>query len=231
MNVEEQQKQLIEKIQQIKNVNILQQIDNVIDVCKLKAQKQRRATVERTTKETDIFISVDLDGGGITEIETGLGFFNHMLEQIGRHGDIDLVIKVKGDLQVDEHHTIEDTAIALGEAFRKAIGDKKGMERYGFYLPMDDSVAKVAVDFGGRSWIEWNAQFIRERVGDMPTEMFYHFFKSFTDNARCNLNVQADGTNEHHKIEAIFKAFARAVKMAVTRSIINNKIPSTKGIL
>lgn len=231
MNVEQKQSQLIDKIKQISDINILRQIDNVLDICRLKTKDKRKATVERKTKETDIFISIDLDGSGITEIETGLGFFDHMLEQIGRHGDIDLIIKVKGDLQVDEHHTIEDTAIALGEAFHKAIGDKKGMERYGFYLPMDDSVAKVAVDFGGRAWIEWNAQFIREKVGDMPTEMFYHFFKSFTDNAKCNLNVHASGTNEHHKIEAIFKAFARAVKMAVIRSIISNKIPSTKGVL
>lgn len=192
----------------------------------------RRGKVERRTNETDISVELDLDGSGKTEIRTGLGFFDHMLEQIGRHGDLDLKILVKGDLHVDEHHTIEDTAIALGEAFSQALGNKKGIRRYGFLLPMDDALAQIAIDFGGRPWLEWEAGFQREKVGDMPTEMFYHFFKSFCDHARCNLNVKASGTNEHHKIESIFKAFAKSIKMAVRRDEEGfDRIPSTKGVL
>ncbi|MCG3167120.1 MAG: Histidine biosynthesis bifunctional protein HisB [Bacteroidia bacterium] len=191
----------------------------------------RKASVERNTKETKINISVNLDGTGKSGISTGLAFFDHMLEQIARHGNIDLEIQTKGDLHIDEHHTIEDTAITLGEAFLKALGNKKGMERYGFCLPMDDCLAQVAVDFGGRNWVEWQAEFKREKIGKMPTEMFFHFFKSFTDSAKCNLNIKAEGTNEHHKIEAIFKAFAKAIKMAVKRDATNNELPSTKGVL
>ena len=192
---------------------------------------ERRATIRRTTKETDIFVEVNLDGHGRTEISTGLGFFDHMLDQIGKHSGIDLTVRVKGDLEVDEHHTIEDTAIALGEAFARALGDKRGIGRYGFSLPMDDCLCRVALDFGGRPWLVWNATFHREKIGDMPTEMFYHFFKSFSDAARMNLNIQAEGTNEHHKIEGIFKALARALRMAVKRDITDRELPSTKGVL
>jgi imidazoleglycerol-phosphate dehydratase/histidinol-phosphatase len=192
----------------------------------------RKGRVERKTSETDILVELNLDGRGKTDIHTGLGFFDHMLEQIGRHADIDLKINVKGDLQVDEHHTIEDTAITLGEAFAQAIGDKKGIRRYGFLLPMDDALAQVAIDFGGRPWLEWDADFQREKVGDMPTEMFFHFFKSFCDAARCNLNIKATGQNEHHKIESIFKALARSVKMAIKREEESHgRIPSTKGMI
>jgi imidazoleglycerol-phosphate dehydratase/histidinol-phosphatase len=194
-------------------------------------QGERKANVHRKTAETDIKVQVNLDGSGFSDIHTGLGFFDHMLEQVARHGSIDLHISVSGDLHVDEHHTIEDTAIALGEAFNIALGDKKGIERYGFLLPMDDCLAQVAIDFGGRSWLVWDAHFTREKIGEMPTEMFMHFFKSFTDAARCNLNIKADGTNEHHKIEAIFKAFARAIKAAVKRTPFDNRLPSTKGVL
>lgn len=192
---------------------------------------ERRAEIRRTTKETDIFVSLNLDGKGICDIHTGLGFFDHMLEQIGKHANIDLTIQVKGDLNVDEHHTIEDTAIALGEAVAKALGDKRGIERYGYSLPMDDCLCSVALDFGGRSWLVWDAEFKREKVGDMPTEMFLHFFKSFSDAAKMNLNIKAEGTNEHHKIEGIFKALARAIKMAKQRDIFNYELPSTKGII
>ena len=192
---------------------------------------ERRATIRRTTKETDILVEVNLDGHGRTEISTGLGFFDHMLDQIGKHSGIDLTVRVKGDLEVDEHHTIEDTAIALGEAFARALGDKRGIGRYGFSLPMDDCLCRVALDFGGRPWLVWNATFHREKIGDMPTEMFYHFFKSFSDAARMNLNIQAEGTNEHHKIEGIFKALARALRMAVKRDITDRELPSTKGVL
>jgi imidazoleglycerol-phosphate dehydratase/histidinol-phosphatase len=185
----------------------------------------------RKTKETDITITLNLDGTGETSINTGLNFLNHMLEQIARHGGIDLTIDAKGDLHIDEHHTIEDIAITLGEAFAKALADKRGIERYGFCLPMDDSLAQVAIDFGGRSWIVWNAEFQREKVGDVPTEMFFHFFKSFSDAAKCNLNIEVKGDNEHHKIEAIFKAFAKAVKMAVKRDPGSVQLPSTKGVL
>lgn len=191
----------------------------------------RTVAHSRETNETDIKVVIDLDGTGEKDIKTGLAFFDHMLEQIAQHGQVDLAIKAAGDLQVDEHHTIEDTAITLGEAIMKALGDKKGIERYGFCLPMDDCLAQVAVDFGGRPWLVWDAEFKREYVGDMPTEMFYHFFKSFSDAAKCNLNIQATGTNEHHKIEAIFKAFARCIKMAVRVDINRMELPTTKGAL
>lgn len=191
----------------------------------------RKAEIQRTTHETDIHIHLNIDGTGRTDISTGIAFFDHMLDQLGRHGLMDLTIAVKGDLHVDEHHTIEDTAIALGEAFRKALWNKLGIERYGFCLPMDDCLAQVAIDFGGRNWLEWEAEFKREMIGQMPTEMFFHFFKSFTDGAQCNLNIKAEGTNEHHKIEAIFKAFAKAIKMAVRRDSERMVLPSTKGVL
>lgn len=192
---------------------------------------QRTATVERNTRETQIRVALNLDGTGQSSISTGLGFFDHMLEQLSRHGSFDLSLQTTGDLQVDEHHTIEDTALALGQAFKEALGDKRGISRYGFLLPMDDSLAQVAVDFGGRNWIEWNASFQREKIGEMPTEMFFHFFKSFSDAALCNLNISATGTNEHHKIEALFKAFARALKMAVQRDKNSDQLPTTKGVL
>lgn len=185
----------------------------------------------RKTNETDIQIKINLDGKGNADIKTGLNFFDHMLDQIARHGGIDLTVHTKGDLHIDEHHTIEDTGIALGEAFALALGDKKGIERYGFCLPMDDCLAQVAIDFGGRNWIVWDAEFKREKVGDMPTEMFYHFFKSFSDASKSNLNIKVKGDNEHHKIEAIFKAFAKAIKMSVKRDINNMRLPSTKGLL
>lgn len=192
---------------------------------------ERTAKVKRTTKETDIDVYVNLDGKGKTDISTGLGFFDHMLEQIGKHSGIDLSINVKGDLNVDEHHTIEDTALALGEAIYKALGEKRGIERYGYSLPMDDCLCSVALDFGGRPWLVWDAEFKREKIGDMPTEMFLHFFKSFSDSARMNLNIKAEGQNEHHKIEGIFKALARSIKMAVKRDIYNYQLPSTKGVI
>ncbi|MBR6980141.1 MAG: bifunctional histidinol-phosphatase/imidazoleglycerol-phosphate dehydratase HisB [Prevotella sp.] len=192
---------------------------------------ERHASVRRKTKETDIAIDLLVDGTGRCDIHTGLGFFDHMLEQIGKHGMMDLSIHVDGDLHVDEHHTIEDTAIALGECLRQALGDKRGIERYGFCLPMDDCLASVALDFGGRPWLVWDAEFKREHVGDMPTEMFLHFFKSLSDSALMNLNIKAEGTNEHHKIEGIFKALARALKMAVRRDIHHYELPSTKGVL
>ncbi len=192
---------------------------------------QRIIQHERNTNETKIQIQMKLDGKGNTVIDTGLNFFNHMLDQLGRHSGIDLTVNVNGDLQIDEHHTIEDTAIALGEAFAQALGNKKGIERYGFTLPMDDCLAQVAIDFGGRSWLVWEADFKREKIGDVPTEMFYHFFKSFSDAAKCNLNIKAEGENEHHKIESIFKALAKAIKAAVKRDVDNQQLPSTKGIL
>lgn len=191
----------------------------------------RVAEVKRTTKETDIYVRVALDGNGHADISTGLGFFDHMLEQIAKHGNIDLTIRCNGDLNVDEHHTIEDTALALGECLAKALGDKRGIERYGYSLPMDDCLCQVALDFGGRPWLVWDADFQREKVGDMPTEMFLHFFKSLSDAARMNLNIKAEGQNEHHKIEGIFKALARAIKMAVARNVEHFQLPSSKGTL
>jgi len=185
----------------------------------------------RSTKETDIYIKINLDGKGESKVNTGIAFFDHMLDQIARHGNIDLEVIANGDLHIDEHHTIEDTGIALGEVFLTALGNKRGIERYGFCLPMDDCLSQVAIDFGGRNWIVWDAVFNREKIGEMPTEMFYHFFKSFSDAAKCNLNIKAEGQNEHHKIEAIFKAFAKAIKMAVKRDVNNMVLPSTKGVL
>jgi imidazoleglycerol-phosphate dehydratase/histidinol-phosphatase len=191
----------------------------------------RSASITRKTHETDIYINLNLDGTGQSKIDTGIAFFDHMLDQIARHGQMDLEISVKGDLEVDEHHTIEDTAIALGEVFAKALGNKLGIERYGFCLPMDDCLSQVAIDFGGRNWLVWETEFKREMVGKMPTEMFYHFFKSFSDGAKANINIKAEGTNEHHKIEAIFKAFAKAIKVAVKRDTEKMILPSTKGML
>lgn len=191
----------------------------------------RKVVHERNTNETQIKVALNLDGSGKANISTGLGFFDHMLDQIARHGKMDLTITTRGDLHIDEHHAIEDTGIALGEAFAKALVDKRGMERYGFALPMDEAEAKVLIDFGGRNWIVWNAEFKREKIGEMPTEMFFHFFKSFSDAAKCNLNIECKGDNEHHKIEAIFKAFAKAIRMAVKRDPLSNYLPSTKGIL
>ena len=192
---------------------------------------ERTAEVKRATNETDIYVKVNLDGSGQTDISTGIGFFDHMLEQIGRHGMIDLTVKAHGDLWVDEHHTIEDTGLALGNCIYKALGDKRGIDRYGFCLPMDDCLCQVAMDFGGRPWFVWNADFKREKIGDMPTEMFYHFFKSLSDAAQMNLNIKAEGANEHHKIESIFKALARSLRMAVRRDIHHFVLPSTKGTL
>lgn len=191
----------------------------------------RKVVHDRNTNETRIHIELNLDGNCHGSISTGLGFFDHMLDQIARHGKMDLTVEAKGDLQIDEHHTIEDTGIALGEAFSMALADKKGIERYGFALPMDEADAKVLIDFGGRNWIVWNAEFSREKIGEMPTEMFFHFFKSFSDAAKCNLNIECHGNNEHHKIEAIFKAFAKAIRMAVKRDPMSNYLPSTKGVL
>jgi len=200
------------------------------DIYTLLATKPRKAKVIRNTNETKISVEVNLDGAGKSSILTGLGFFDHMLEQIAKHGNLDLDIQVQGDLHIDEHHTIEDVAITLGDAFLHALGSKKGIERYGFLLPMDDCLAQVGIDFGGRPWLVWEAEFKREKLGEMPTEMFMHFFKSFSDSAKCNLNIKAEGDNEHHKIEAIFKSFAKAIKMAVSKSN-NFSIPSTKGTL
>ena len=191
----------------------------------------RQVIHERNTNETKIKVELNIDGSGKANIHTGLGFFDHMLDQIARHGKMDLNIETKGDLHIDEHHSIEDTGIALGEAFAQALADKRGMERYGFALPMDEAEAKVLIDFGGRNWFVWNAEFKREKIGEMPTEMFFHFFKSFSDAAKCNLNIECKGENEHHKIEAIFKAFAKAIRMAVKRDPLSNYLPSTKGVL
>lgn len=191
----------------------------------------RKISHQRNTNETKISIELNLDGSGVAKIDTGLGFFDHMLDQIARHGKLDLNITTKGDLNIDEHHTIEDTGIALGEAFALALADKRGMERYGFVLPMDEASASVLIDFGGRNWLVWDASFQREKIGEMPTEMFYHFFKSFSDAAKCNLNISCKGDNEHHKIEAIFKAFAKAIRMAIKRDPFSNHLPSTKGVL
>jgi imidazoleglycerol-phosphate dehydratase/histidinol-phosphatase len=194
-------------------------------------QLSRKKTHVRNTNETKIEVSINLDGNGQSDIETGIGFFDHMLDQVARHSGMDLTIHCNGDLHIDEHHTIEDVALAFGEALLKALGDKRGIERYGFLLPMDDSLAQVAIDFGGRNWLVWDVDFKREKIGEMPTEMFYHFFKSFTDASKSNLNIKAEGTNEHHKIEAIFKAFAKSIKMAIRRDPLNNSLPTTKGIL
>lgn len=202
--------------------------DGILEVIKTNS---RSASVIRDTKETQIKIQLSLDGNGQTDISTGLRFFDHMLEQLGKHSGVNLSVKVTGDLDIDEHHTIEDTAIALGEAFLKALGNKKGIERYGFTLPMDDCLAQIALDFGGRPWLVWDAEFKREKIGDMPTEMFYHFFKSFADAAKCNLNIKVEGNNEHHKIESIFKALARTIKMAVKQEKYSYALPSTKGVL
>jgi imidazoleglycerol-phosphate dehydratase/histidinol-phosphatase len=216
-----------------------QELDKVIelettewkDIYEFLKSGLRQVSHERNTNETRIQIDLNVDGSGKANISTGIGFFDHMLEQLARHGKMDLTIVTKGDLHIDEHHTIEDTGIALGEAFAKALADKRGMERYGFALPMDEAEAKVLVDFGGRNWIVWDAEFKRERIGEMPTEMFFHFFKSFSDAAKCNLNIECKGENEHHKIEAIFKAFAKAIKMAVKRDPLSDYLPSTKGVL
>ena len=217
-------------LEELQNAIALQTTDwqKIYEFLKL---EERTASIKRTTNETDIAITLNLDGTGKSNINTGISFFDHMLDQIARHGQMDLDIQVKGDLEVDEHHTIEDTAIALGEVFAKALGNKLGIERYGFCLPMDDCLAQVAIDFGGRNWLVWEAEFKREMIGQMPTEMFFHFFKSFTDGAKANLNIKAEGTNEHHKIEAIFKAFAKAIKVAVKRDTEKMILPSTKGML
>jgi imidazoleglycerol-phosphate dehydratase/histidinol-phosphatase len=218
------------KREELNNVIALESNDwkEIYEFLKL---ENRVAEISRKTNETEIYIKLDLDGTGKGKIKTGISFFDHMLEQISRHGNMDLDIKVDGDLEVDEHHTIEDTAIALGEVFAMALGNKLGIERYGFCLPMDDCLAQVAIDFGGRNWLVWDVEFKREMIGKMPTEMFYHFFKSFTDGAKANLNIKAEGTNEHHKIEAIFKAFAKAIKAAVKRDAEKMILPSTKGML
>jgi imidazoleglycerol-phosphate dehydratase/histidinol-phosphatase len=211
--------------------SIVLETDSWSDIYAYLSMGLREVSHARNTHETNIDVRIRLEGTGKSAIQTGLGFFDHMLDQIARHGKLDLEITTKGDLHIDEHHTIEDTAIALGEAFAKVLADKRGMERYGFALPMDDAEAKVLIDFGGRSWLVWEAAFTREKVGDMPTEMFFHFFKSFSDAAKCNLHIYCNGTNEHHKIEAIFKAFAKAIRMAVRRDPFSNYLPSTKGIL
>ena len=205
--------------------------DNWREIYEFLKLPPRLATKHRQTNETDVFVEINLDGGGQAEISTGLNFLDHMLAQIARHGNVDLRIKAVGDLHIDEHHTMEDVAITLGQAFDAALQDKRGMERYGFCLPMDDALAQVAIDFGGRNWLVWEADFRREKIGDVPTELFSHFFKSFTDHARCNLNIAATGDNEHHKIESIFKAFAKSIKMAVKRDVNSNALPSTKGSL
>lgn len=200
-------------------------------ICQFLTLPPRRVQHRRTTRETDVSIELNLDGSGQSDIQTGLGFYDHLLDQLARHGSFDVHIRTKGDLHIDEHHSIEDTAITLGEAFARALGDKRGIERYGFVLPMDDALAQVAVDLGGRPWLVWDATFHRERIGDVPTEMFVHFFKSFSDAARCNLNIQVRGENEHHQIESVFKAFAKVLKMSVKRDFNNRQLPSTKGIL
>jgi len=213
------------------NKAVALETNNWKDIYEFLKAGSRKINHIRKTSETEIAIALNLDGSGRSTIQTGLGFFDHMLDQIARHAMIDLTIQSKGDLHIDEHHTIEDTGIALGEAFAKALGDKRGIERYGFALPMDETEAKVLIDFGGRNWIVWNADFSREKLGDMPTEMFFHFFKSFSDAAKCNLNIECRGENEHHKIESIFKAFAKAIKMAVKKDPLKDYLPSTKGVL
>ena len=232
----------INNFQELGTSEITVSKDNLKKVIALETQKwediynylklpERKITHSRNTNETKIEIEINLDGNGKADIKTGLGFFDHMLEQIAKHSGMDIKIQCNGDLHIDEHHTIEDVALAFGEAMLKALGDKRGIERYGFLLPMDDSLAQVAIDFGGRNWLVWNTDFKREKIGEMPTEMFYHFFKSFSDASKSNLNIKAEGTNDHHKIEAIFKAFARAIKMAIRRDPLNNSLPTTKGIL
>jgi imidazoleglycerol-phosphate dehydratase/histidinol-phosphatase len=218
-------------ITELKKEVIVLETPDWLDIYTYLKLPPRKVLHQRNTNETKITVEVNLDGTGKSTIHTGLAFFDHMLEQIARHGNIDLNIECKGDLHIDEHHSIEDTGIALGEAIAKALGDKRGIERYGFLLPMDDCLAQVAIDFGGRNWIVWEATFKREKIGEMPTEMFFHFFKSFSDASKSNLNIKAEGENEHHKIESIFKAFAKAIKMAAKRDINNNALPSTKGLL
>lgn len=214
-----------------KNVTTLV-TDNWDEIYEFLKMPERIAEVQRTTKETDIYIRLNLDGQGKSDIDTGIGFFDHMLDQLARHSGADLTIRVKGDLHIDEHHTIEDTALALGEAYLNALGDKKGISRYGYLLPMDECLAQVAIDFSGRPWLVWDAEFRREKIGEMPTEMFMHFFKSFSDTSKSNLNIKVEGDNEHHKIEAIFKAWAKAIKMAVKRDLREiDRLPSTKGVL
>lgn len=214
----------------MKNVIALE-TQNWEDIYKFLKQPPRKISHSRNTNETKIEVEINLDGEGRADIKTGLGFFDHMLEQVAKHSGMDIKINCAGDLHIDEHHTIEDVALALGEAMLSALGDKRGIERYGYLLPMDDCLAQVAIDFGGRSWLVWDAEFKREKIGEMPTEMFYHFFKSFSDAAKCNLNIKAEGTNEHHKIEAIFKAFAKSIKIAIKRDPLNNSLPTTKGLL
>ncbi|MEO6894152.1 MAG: imidazoleglycerol-phosphate dehydratase HisB, partial [Ginsengibacter sp.] len=232
----------INNFQELGTTEITVSHDNLKKVIALETQKweeiynllkspPRKITHVRNTNETKIEVTINLDGSGQSDIKTGIGFFDHMLDQVARHSGMDLKIHCDGDLHIDEHHTIEDVALAFGEALLKALGDKRGIERYGFLLPMDDSLAQVAIDFGGRNWLVWEVDFKREKIGEMPTEMFYHFFKSFTDASKSNLNIKAEGTNEHHKIEAIFKAFAKSIKMAIRRDPLNNSLPSTKGIL
>jgi imidazoleglycerol-phosphate dehydratase / histidinol-phosphatase len=222
--------EISDAVKELANTTVLETTDwkKIYEFLKL---GQRIIKSERSTNETKISIEINLDGTGKSSITTGLNFFNHMLDQLGRHSGIDLSITTNGDLHIDEHHTIEDTAIALGDSFQLALGNKKGIERYGFCLPMDDCLAQVAIDFGGRSWLVWDVSFKREKIGDVPTEMFYHFFKSFSDAAKCNLNIKVEGENEHHKIESIFKAFAKSIKMAVARNADNMQLPSTKGML
>ena len=222
--------ELNESLQELNN-SIALECDDWNSITDFLKKLDRKITHQRKTKETDIEITLNLEGTGESEINTGLGFFDHMLEQIARHGQLDLFVKCKGDLHIDEHHTIEDTGIALGEAFAKALGNKLGVERYGYCLPMDDALAQAAIDFGGRAWLMWDAKFKREKIGDMPTEMFFHFFKSFADGAKANLNLKASGFNEHHKIEGLFKAFAKAIKMAKKRDTEHLILPSTKGSL
>ena len=220
-----------DKITELRQSTIVLETPNWKDIYEFLKLGLRVVSHERNTNETKISVELNVDGSGKANINTGLGFFDHMLDQIARHGKMDLNITTKGDLHIDEHHTIEDTGLALGEAFGKALADKRGMERYGFALPMDEADGKVLIDFGDRNWIVWNATFKREKIGEMPTEMFFHFFKSFSDAAKCNLNIECHGDNEHHKIEAIFKAFAKAIRMAVKRDPLSNYLPSTKGVL
>ncbi len=220
-----------DKVEELRQSTIALETTEWCDIYSFLKLGLRSVVHDRNTNETQIHIELNLDGNGKADIKTGLGFFDHMLDQIARHGKIDMTVLATGDLHIDEHHTIEDTGIALGEAFGKALADKRGMERYGFALPMDEAEAKVLIDFGGRNWIVWNTDFKREKIGEMPTEMFFHFFKSFSDAAKCNLNIECHGDNEHHKIEAIFKAFAKAIRMAVKRDPVSNYLPSTKGVL